>query len=106
MRSVLALLTDWPLLSLGLVTFGLFLAVEAFTESLAFLIPTLRVLIVPLWAMRTLEMVLGIGNWPGALQFLVALPLLFLPYVAADLLLQCGKKHRSARHAVNVSADG
>ena len=91
-RPLRAFMGRWPFLGTGLVTLGLFLAVEVFPEPLAFLIPALRVLVVPLWAMRTLEMILGIGYWPGALQWLVALPLLFLPYAAADVLLQWAKK--------------
>jgi hypothetical protein len=87
------LVSRHPFLLFGLLTFGLFLAIEttgdAFPETAlgAALISALRVLIVPLWLMRTLEMVVGIGWWPGPLQLVVALPLLFLPYVLADLLL-------------------
>ena len=88
MRGLNSFLRTWPFLTLGFVTFGLFLAVEGFgPERLGQLVPALRVLIVPLWLMRTLEMLVGIGSWPSPLQLIVALPLLFLPYVAADLLL-------------------
>jgi hypothetical protein len=87
MRKVSSFLQTWPFLSLGFVTAGLFLAVEGFGERVEPLIPVVRVLIIPLWVMRTLEMVVGIGSWPMPLQYLIALPLLFMPYVAADLLL-------------------
>jgi hypothetical protein len=96
MRALGSFLRNWPFLVLGLVTFGLFLALEASGEPPRFLVAVLRVLIVPLWLMRTLEMILGIGYWPGPLQLLIALPLLFLPYVSADLLLRWGRRQRSA----------
>ena len=100
MRKVSSFLQTWPFLSLGLVTAALFLAVEGFGERVAPLIPVVRVLIIPLWLMRTLEMIVGIGFWPRPLQYLIALPLLFAPYVAADLLLRqvrrCLVKHREA----------
>lgn len=51
------------------------------------LLGALRVLILPVWLMRTLEMLLGIGSWPVPLQLTVALPLLFLPYALADYAL-------------------
>jgi hypothetical protein len=70
-----------------LLTAGLFLSVESFGDRVEPLIPVVRVLIIPLWLMRTLEMVVGMGSWPMPLQYLIALPLLFVPYVAADLLL-------------------
>lgn len=99
MRALGSFLRNWPFLSLGLLTFGLFLAVEALGAQLRPLIPPLRVLIVPLWLMRNLEMVVGIGYWPGPLQVLVALPLLFLPYVAADLLLGWARRRWGAHRA-------
>ncbi len=98
MRGLSSFLRSWPFLSLGVLTFGLFLAVEAFGEPLRPLVPVLRVLVVPLWLMRTLEMVVGIGSWPGTLQLLIALPLLFLPYVAADLLLRAARRRRVVHH--------
>src|SRR5688500_18751430 len=61
MRKLGAFLRSWPFLSLGLVTVGLFLAVEGFGERVGFLIPVVRILIMPLWLMRTLEMIVGIG---------------------------------------------
>ena len=75
-----------PFLSLGILTFTALLAVEAFAMPPA-LRGVLRVIIVPLWLMRTLEMVVGVGSLPGAIQLVVALPALFLPYAAADWLL-------------------
>ncbi len=92
MRALYSFLRTWPFLSLGVLTFGLFLAVEGIGEPLRPAVPALRVLIAPLWLMRTLEMVVGIGSWPGPLQLLVALPLLFLPYVAADLFLRSARR--------------
>lgn len=77
----------WPFVTLGLATFALFVAAEALNGAAGPLQPALRVLIVPLWFMRTLEMVVGIGSWPWPLQLPVALPLLFVPYAAADLCL-------------------
>ena len=99
MRVVGSFLRNWPVLSIGVVTFGLFAAVEAFGEPPQFIMPALRVLIVPLWLMRTLQMVVGIGSWPGPLQLLVALPLLFLPYVAADLLVRSASRRWRAHRA-------
>ena len=87
MRKVRSFLRTWPFLTVGLLTAGLFLAVSALGEPAEFLIPVLRVLIIPLWLMRTMEMIVGIGSWPMPLQYLIALPLLFVPYVTADLLL-------------------
>ena len=97
MRRLRTFLLSWPFLSVGLFTFALFLAVERFGK-LRPLIPILRVLVAPLWLMRTLEMVVGIGSLPGPLQLLVALPLLFLPYVVADLLLRSARRRRVAPH--------
>ena len=77
----------WPFLCLGLLTFGAFLAVEAYGMPRGMQQP-LRLLIVPLWAMRTLQMLVRIGYLPGPFQLLIALPTLFLPYVLADWLLR------------------
>ena len=49
--------------------------------------------------MRTLEMITGIGFWPGPAQVLIALPLLFLPYVLADLALAWLRRHFGSRAA-------
>ena len=98
MRRIRSFVRAWPFLILGFLTFGLFLALEGLGEPLRPLLPVLRVLIVPLWLMRTLEMVAGIGYWPGPLQLLIALPMLFLPYVAADLLLRSARRRRLAHH--------
>ena len=96
MRRLTSFLRTWPFLTFGLLTFGFFLAVEGFGEPLAPLLPALRVLIVPLWLMRTFEMLVGIGYLPGPVQLVVAFPLLFLPYVAADLLLRWARRRRVA----------
>ena len=98
MRGLSAFLRTWPFLSLGVLTFGLFLAVEALGKPPWPLLPALRALVAPLWLMRTLEMVVGMASWPGPLQLFVALPLLFLPYVAADLLLRSARRRRVAHH--------
>jgi hypothetical protein len=102
MRKLGAFLRSWPFLSLGLVTVGLFLAVEGFGERVGFLIPVVRILIIPLWLMRTLEMIVGIGSWPSPLQYLVALPLLFTPYIATDLLLRQVRRRGVAHREVAV----
>jgi hypothetical protein len=83
-----------PFLCLGLLTFAAFLAVEVFGMPSA-LAGALRILIAPLWAMRTVEMWLGLGFLPGALQLIVALPLLFLPYVLADWLLGRARRRQA-----------
>jgi len=87
----------WPFLTIGLATFALFLLAEAIRPLQAPLGPLLRVLIVPLWLMRTLEMIAGIGLWPGPAQLLIALPLVFLPYVLADLALGWLRRHIRSR---------
>jgi hypothetical protein len=88
-----------PFLCLGLFTFAAFLSVEVFGMPPALAAP-LRALIAPLWVMRTIEMFLGLGYLPGPAQFVLALPLLFLPYVAADWLLgRARRRHRAHRAA-------
>jgi hypothetical protein len=86
----------------GLLTFALVLALEVFREPLRPLVPLVRVFSVPLWLMRTLQMLVGIDSWPGPLQVVVALPLLFLPYVAADLLLQRARRRWRTHHTAAV----
>jgi hypothetical protein len=88
-----AVVKRYPFLLLGIATFGLFLATglvsdAAKTSELGRMVVTvLRVLIVPLWLMRDLEMLLGFGNWPGAVELVIGFPLLFAPYILADYLL-------------------
>ena len=88
--SMRRLIRRHPFLLVGLLTFGLLLALEAGGDTVrqsalgGAVLAALRVLIVPLWLMRTLEMIVGIGSWPAPLQMFVAVPLLFLPYVLAD----------------------
>ncbi len=83
----------YPFLLLGIATFGLFLANglvsdAAKTSELGRTVFTVvRVLIIPLWLMRDLEMLLGFGNWPGAVELVIGFPLLFAPYILADYLL-------------------
>jgi hypothetical protein len=99
MRTLGRFVRTWPFLTLGLSTFGFFVAVEVLGEPLRPLVPILRVLIVPLWLMRTLEMIVGLGFWPWPIQLPLALPLLFVPYIAADLLLRRARQwygHRVA----------
>ena len=95
-RRIRSFLRAWPFFSVGLLGVGLYLASWGLGEPLRPLAPVLRVLVAPLWLMRTLEMAAGMGTWPGPLQVLVALPLLFLPYVAADLLLRSARRRRAA----------
>jgi hypothetical protein len=76
----------WPFLTIGIVTFALYLVTE-FVPGFGVLAPLVRLLIAPIWIMRTLEMIVGIGALPGVLQLFIALPLLFLPYVLIDLLI-------------------
>jgi hypothetical protein len=92
-------------LTVGLATFGLFLLVEAMPSTLEpapVLIQILRVLIVPLWLMRTLEMMVGMGTWPGIVQLVVALPLLFAPYMLADWVLARARARRAS--SLNAAA--
>jgi len=48
------------------------------------LVGVMRVMIIPMWVMRDLEMLLGMGGWPAAVQLVIALPILFAPYLLAD----------------------
>ena len=92
-----------PFLTIGLVTFGLFLLVEWTPYAHPAVVLILRMLIAPLWLMRTLEMIVGMGRWPGIAQLLVALPLLFAPYVLADWALARGRARRASRvHAATA----
>ena len=95
-----------PFLMIGLATFTLFLVVEFGPQRLQappIVMPVLRVLLVPLWFMRALEMFLGMGAWPAIAQLLVALPLLFAPYVLADWVLTRVRPRRgSSVHAAAV----
>lgn len=85
MSFLVRLISHWPFTAVGLVTFVLFIAAPfmGLAEN-----PVVLLLIMPLWLMRTLEMFTGIGLLPWPLQLVTALPLLFLPYVAIDLLNQ------------------
>ena len=89
-----------PFLLIGLATFAFFLVVESVPSTVRdapVAITILRVLVAPLWLMRILEMMLGMGTWPGIAQFLVALPLLFAPYVLADWVLARIRTRRASR---------
>ncbi|MHB1325730.1 MAG: hypothetical protein ACYC0L_05925 [Thermoleophilia bacterium] len=133
---MLRFIKQWPFLTLGLVTFALFLAVEfwgsaeggnctssgsatlspdgnviSYQESggcsaqhPALLIPILRVLVIPLLLMRYFEMFTGIGFLPWPLQLLIALPLLFLPYLAADLLIRSIRQAWASRRSIRPRA--
>jgi hypothetical protein len=88
-----AVVKRYPFLLLGFATFGLFLATglasdAAKTSELGRMVATvLRVLIIPLWLMRDVEMLLGFGNWPGPVELVIGFPFLFAPYILADYLL-------------------
>jgi hypothetical protein len=81
-----SLLRRWACTALGLVTAALFLLAEGFLHPSSLLAVPLRWLIVPLWLMRYVQVWLGLASWPWALQVAVGLPLLFLPYIGADML--------------------
>jgi hypothetical protein len=95
----MSFLRRWPFLVLGLMTLGMFVLVERAHQPPGILIAVLRVLIAPLWLMRTVEMLLGVGAWPKTLQLSIALPLLLLPYVTADLLLRWHRRRREGHPA-------
>lgn len=77
-------------LFLGLLTSGLFLVLETASEAAKaspageVLVGVMRVMIIPMWLMRDLEMLLGMGAWSLSLQLVIALPILFAPYLLAD----------------------
>ena len=83
----------YPFLLLGIATFGLFLSAGLVSDAAKTselgrtVITVLRVLIIPLWLMRDLEMLLGFGNWPGPVELVIGFPFLFAPYILADYLL-------------------
>ena len=85
----------------GIATFGLFLLIEVMPDPWlttfvgGTFLAVVRVLIIPLWLMRTLQMMLGMGTWPGILQLAVALPLLFAPYVLLDWIVARSRAFRS-----------
>jgi hypothetical protein len=87
------LVKKYPFFLLGVATFGLFLATGSLrgaaetSEVGRVVIGVLRVLIIPLWLMRDLEMTMGMGSWPGAVELVVGFPFLFAPYVLADYIL-------------------
>jgi hypothetical protein len=90
-------------LTVGLATFALFVLVESVPAvRTPVVMQLLRVLLVPLWLMRTLEMFVGMGSWPGILQLIVAMPLLFAPYVLADWLLARVRARRAS--SLNAAA--
>ena len=83
-----------PFLLLGVIALVLFL-----TDALEQSAPSpnagsrivhhgIRVLIAPLWLMRTLEVAIGMADYPPALHYGVALPLLLTPYALVDMLLR------------------
>lgn len=84
----------FPFLTLGLITFGLFLASVGAREVVGGvavvrgLEVVVRFVIIPMWLMRYLEMFVGLGRWPFIVQVFVDLPLLFTPYLVADLVLR------------------
>ena len=88
-------------LLVGIATFGLFVLFELLpdawlaTPAAKAFLAVVRVLVVPLWLMRTFEMMLGMGTWPGVLQLAVALPLLFAPYLLLDWIVARARAFRS-----------
>jgi hypothetical protein len=89
-----------PFLTVGLTTFALFLLVESIPGGIhttPLVGPIVRVLIAPLWVMRTLEVIVGMGTWPGIAQLVVALPLLFAPYMLVDWVLARVRARRALR---------
>jgi len=88
-----SLVKRYPFLLLGIATLGLFLSTglvsdAAKTSQLGrMVVGVLRALIIPLWLMRDLEMLMGLGDWPGPVELVIGLPLLFVPYILADYLL-------------------
>ncbi len=90
-------------LMLGIATFGLLVTIGIASDAVKAsglghaAIDALRVLSIPLWLMRDLEMLVGMGSWPGPLQLVVALPILFAPYFLADYLLQRARSALSKR---------
>ena len=88
---------------IGLATFGVFLVVESMPHVHPAVLSILRVLIAPLWLTRTLQMMVGMGTWPVIAQLIVALPLLFAPYLFADWALARARVRRASRfHAAAV----
>jgi len=85
MRTLSSFLKNWPSLTIGLLTVGLFFALPG---SSAVIQPVLRVFVAPLEIMRSMQVIAGIESWPMPLQLLLGAPLLFLPHVAADLCLR------------------
>lgn len=93
---------------LGIVTLALFLLVEWAGPELQetapgqALVSVLRVLIIPLWLMRTLVVMVGGaifgfggGSFPVLFNILTV-PVLLLPYILADLALARLRSPRSA----------
>jgi hypothetical protein len=87
------LVKKYPFFLLGVATFGLFLAAGSISDAAKtselgrVVIGVLRVLIIPLWLMRDVEMLMGMGRWPGAIELVVGFPFLFAPYILADYVL-------------------
>jgi hypothetical protein len=100
MHSARSFFLRWPFVCVGLATAVAFVAVEMATAPPPLAVAILRVFIVPLWLMRTIEMVVGMGDWPRALDLIIGIPLLFAPYVLADLFLHWiwprARTHREA----------
>jgi hypothetical protein len=95
------ILASHPFLLLGLVTYGLFLTVEAVAEdgptgpTKPFPMPVLRVLIIPMyfgWLLVTIAAVAVLGpHWhPAARRVVWVLQIVagFVPYLLADALLR------------------
>jgi hypothetical protein len=98
LRRAGRMVARWPFMCLGLVTMVGFLVGES-GHLPSGLVELVRVLTVPMWLMRMIQMLVGIGSLPEPAQLLVAVPLLFLPYAGADWVLW-RIRHRADSHRV------
>ena len=93
----MAILRSWPFTAFGLLTLAVVLVAEAVRGTgtpVGTLYDVLRVIIVPIWLMRYVVVAIGgllFGFSQGAglptWYDLLTVPILLLPYVAADLAL-------------------
>ncbi len=104
-RALRRLVTSHPFLLLGLVTYAIFLTVEAVAEDgptgsiKHFPMPALRVLIIPMyvgWLLVTVASVAVLGpHWePAARQVVRVLQIVagFAPYLLADALVRSRRR--------------
>jgi hypothetical protein len=101
MRRVGIFFARWPFMCLAILTIGGFIFAE--TDNLPpALLGLLRVLIVPMWLVRMLQVMVGIGSLPNPIQLVIALPLYLLPYAIADWLLWRLRQRTSSHQAAAV----